>query len=86
MNIASLLGFGPYFGKLVDMNGDYVRMATKAEWEESQALHVRLGTMGYIVIDTISPMGVPHKICVCLLEGPTDNDSEQPILKGKTNV
>ena len=72
----------PYWGRLIDMNGDYIRKASEKEWREAQTLHSRLGTMGYIVIDTISPMGVPHKLCACVVGGYDIDSIEQPTVKG----
>jgi hypothetical protein len=76
------LKVAPYWGKLVDMNGDFIRNATQREWQESYSLNLRLGTMGYIVIDTISDMGVPHKICACVVGGYDTETTEQPTGKG----
>jgi hypothetical protein len=76
------LKIAPYWGKLVDMNGDFIRNATQREWQEAYSLNLRLGTMGYIVIDTISPMGVPHKICACVIGGYDIEAIEQPTVKG----
>jgi hypothetical protein len=76
------LKVAPYWGKLVDMNGDYIRKASEKEWRDAQDFQSRLGTMGYIVIDTISPMGVPHKMYACVVGGYDIDSIEQPTVKG----